>query len=101
MEQSHGILDVVKLIQAAGKSGVKSLKCKDLEVEFFEKTPRVKVKGIETGAVQEPIPVQEELALDESTVEKIEAIRKERELDDLMINDPLAYEEIVEKSLTN
>ena len=55
--------NMLEMIKIAKKHGLKRMKLDDLEIEFFEKTPkRVGVpKGIENLTKPDPMPTEDEL----------------------------------------
>lgn len=84
---------IVKLIEACGASGVKHIKVNDLEVEFYD-------GAISTGIpayTGESIDFNDDVSDNETTVEDT-ALSDDitaDSLEDLMLNDPLLYEESV------
>lgn len=79
-------VNIVAIIEAAGKAGVKHLKFGDLEISFEEQKQEVAITR--PTLVQAPIP----------TPEQQEASRRERQqelLEQLKIEDPLEYERLV------
>jgi len=89
---------IVKLIEACGASGVKSIKVNDLEVEFHcgaakSGTPAYTAESIDFGAV---IGDNEQTDEDKSLSEEITLDA----IEDLALSDPLQHEEII-KGMVN
>jgi len=75
--------DLVALIEAAGRSGVTSFKLGDFEVSFVAPTPIVALSAPLDGDMDQEVD-----ALDDENV-------KEQRMAELMISDPLRYEQML------
>lgn len=83
--------EICNIIEACAKSGVETFRAHDIEISF---KPRASVPS------QEPlfIPPEVERAAESQARESLirdEVEHKQNELDQLIINDPLAFEELL------
>jgi len=96
---------IVKLIEACGTAGVKSIKINDTEIQFYD-NGRVERKRLVIG---ESLRIDEEESIDldevvsdngftDEDVSSSEDILADT-LEDLQLSDPLAYEELLTKEL--
>jgi hypothetical protein len=97
---------VLDIIKTASKSGVVRLKFGDLEIEFAQK-PSEPLQKPEVSVVQETAPVlpvdvptielQEDPPNQEEqkTIAQIEQIVRETEIENLRLENPLLYEQLV------
>jgi len=94
--------DILAIIEAAGKHGVLRLKFGRLELEFCSKTPEPLVDAKVISPAPFPVdpptiersddpPNEEEI----KAVKEVERILKETQLQNLQLENPLLYEELV------
>ena len=80
---------IVRIIEAAGKCGVKHLKYGDLEVHFELPLPEVETPAPQATSITRELTEEEKLLLEQQ--------RFEDELNNLKITNPLEYERILER----
>ena len=86
--------EICAIVRVCVKSNVKELCLGELKVSFFDPNGTQKV-AIMPQVAQDPESLSKMKELDQKTLEALELEAKQDQLDEMLIQDPMQYEELV------